>query len=92
MICSRSAEDAAKLNSTVVPGLAASKAAPTSANASVSDAAANTVMSPSSVDAGAVVVVEAEPPSSLPQAARTSSGRADRAQELHRTERHGSSR
>ena len=74
-ICSRSAEDAAKLNSTVVPGLAASKAAPTSSKASVSDAAAKTVIPPSSCDSAAVVVVVPdELSSSLPHAARSSRG------------------
>ena len=47
-ICCTSADDAAKLNVTVVPGFAFSKSAPILVNASVSDAAADTVIVPES--------------------------------------------
>ena len=46
VICCTSADEASKLKVTLASGLAAVKAAPISLNASVSDAAANTVMSP----------------------------------------------
>ena len=46
LICSASAELAAKLNVTFVPGLADSNCLPSSVNDSVSEAAANTVISP----------------------------------------------
>ena len=63
VICCTSAEEASKLNVAVASGLAAVNASPTSVNDSVSDAAANTVMSPSTpagaVLAGASVVVAA---------------------------------
>ena len=45
-ICCTSADDAAKLNVTVVPGFAFWKSAPILVNASVSDAAADTVIVP----------------------------------------------
>ena len=60
VICCTSAEEASKLNVAFASGLAAVNASPTSVNDSVSDAAANTVMSPSTpaaaVVAGASVV------------------------------------
>ena len=46
MICCTSADEASKLNVAVASGLAAVNASPTSVNDSVSDVAANTVMSP----------------------------------------------
>ena len=55
MICCTSADEASKLNVALASGLAAVNASPTSVNDSVSDAAANTVMSPST--AGVVAVV-----------------------------------
>jgi len=51
-ICCTRADDASKLNVTFASGLAAVNAEPISLNASVSDAAAKTVMSP---DTGAAV-------------------------------------
>src|SRR5215471_4138908 len=71
-ICSRRACEPAKLNFTVVPGYAFSKAAFMSPKASVSEAAANTVMSPLTL-----LVVDVVPPAELllsllpPQAPRT---------------------
>ena len=64
LICVTSDEDAAKLNVTFAPGLAASNAVPISLNESVSDAAANTVRSP--VTLGAPVVVGAVVAGELP--------------------------
>ena len=71
-ICSRRADDAGEVELDRVPGLAASKRADL-LNASVSEAAANTVMSPSSVVGRRPVVVVA-PSSSSPQAANTRAG------------------
>ncbi len=57
MICCTSADEASKLNVALASGLASVKASPTAVNDSVSEAAANTVMSPST--AVAVVVAAA---------------------------------
>ena len=57
VICCTSADEASKLKVALASGLASVKASPTAVNDSVSEAAANTVMSPST--AGAVVVAAA---------------------------------
>ena len=81
VICCTNAEEASKLNVAVASGFAAENASPTSVNDSVSDAAAKTVMSPSTlvaaVVAGASVVaapaaVDPTASSSSPHAAATS--------------------
>ena len=88
VIDSTRSDDAPKLNSTVVPGLAASKSAPISVKASsVSEEAAKTVMVCAS--APAVVVVAASPDSATslsesdPQATRV---RGQRGGEAHGSE------
>jgi hypothetical protein len=55
------AELAAKLNVTFVPGFAASNCFPSSVNDSVSEAAANTVMSPDIVDVVVPLALGVEP-------------------------------
>ena len=65
VICVTSADDASKLNVVVASGLAAVNALPISVKASVSEAAANTVISPATPE-GAVVSVD---PLSSPHAA-----------------------
>src|SRR5262245_53494330 len=60
------AELAAKLNVTLVPGWAASNCLPSSVKDSVSDAAANTVMSPESDGDGELVPVVGDVPAAEP--------------------------
>ena len=70
VICCTSAEEASKLNVAVASGLAAVNASPTSVNDSVSDAAANTVMSPSTPVAG-VPSSSSSPPQEAVKSAST---------------------
>ncbi len=89
-ICCTSAEEASKLNVTFASGFAAVNAAPMSVNAAVSEAAAKTVMSPSTP--GLVVVegaVEAEDDEALssPHATRTSPRTARRTRTMDRARR-----
>src|SRR5262245_18040149 len=73
-ICSRSADEAPKFISTVVPGFSSSNVLAISPKASVSDAAANTVIDPVGPSASVVWVVAALSSSSpLPQAAASTS-------------------
>ena len=58
-ICCTSADEASKLKVALASGLASVKASPTAVNDSVSEAAANTVMSPSTAAAVVAVVVVA---------------------------------
>ncbi len=74
-ICSRRADEAPKFSSTEAPGLAPSNAVATSSKASVSEAAANTVIEPDTVSSAGASVVPAlsDSSSSPPQAAAASS-------------------
>ncbi len=71
-ICSRSVDEAPKFISMVAPGVSSSKALAISPNASVSEAAANTVIEPVGVSASVVSAVAASSSSPPQAAARTS--------------------
>src|SRR5918996_745189 len=71
-ICSRSDDEPAKLSSTLTPGYSSSSRSASSPKASVSDAAANTVIDPSGSAAPPAPVSSAvTPPAPSPQAAAT---------------------
>ena len=78
VICCTSADEASKLKVALASGLASVKASPTAVNDSVSEAAANTVMSPSTAGAVVVAVVAAAVVAAAVVAARGRGGRRRR--------------
>ena len=74
MICCTSADDASKLSVTLASGLASVNASPASVKDSVSEAAANTVISPSTAPAAVVVAALSSSPPQATNSVRRGDG------------------